>query len=232
MSKRLSALLPALLLAACAGNTPSTPVASTAQLPASRPPTSSPVVSVPATAGPSALPSAPVEPPSGPPSANPATVEPGSSLDPAASDAGVAGRLTIVDDTRGDRSGTHEIIGLAADGSGCSFSLTGDEFSAAAWFDGAPAGMLHQMALTIPTDTVPVNDGELRMAIPDGRFYSDFVSDSGFGTEYSSDPGQQGGGTLKVDARRSGNSLTLSFNGTTWDEIEFSGQMICSGLDP
>jgi len=222
--------LTVLLVAACAGGSPATPAAPT---PAATPlAATTPVATAdPETPSPDATPTAAPssEAPSEEPSSRPATVEPGSSLDPSLSDAGVVGRLTIVNDIRGDRSGTYDIIGLGEDGSDCSFSFEGDEFTALAWYDAAPEGMLHQMALTIPTDTVPVNDGEQRAAIPDGRFYADFVSESGFGTAYSGAP-EQDDGTLKVDAVRRASTLTLSFSGTTWDAIEFEGQMICTGL--
>ncbi len=155
---------------------------------------------------------------------------PGSSLDPSLSEAGVAGRLTIPDDSRNGWSGTHEILGLAEDGSDCDFSFDGNEFTAVAWYDSAPDGMLHQMSVTIGTDYVPANDGEQRMGINDGSIYADFVSESGFGTAYVGATSKGDGSSSSIDATLKGDTLVFSFTGTTWDGIEFSGQMMCSGM--
>ena len=198
LTRRASVIAAALLgasaaLAACTSATPaatpraSAPVASTplvtvpaapsATLAASSTPAASATASVPASAGASSAPShLPIT-----------TLVPGSSLDPSLSDAGVAGRITIVDDTRPERigtddhTGTSEILGREADNSDCSFSLSGDDFTAVAWYDDAPSGMLHQMAVRISTDVIPANDGEQRAGISDGRVYADFSSESGFG---------------------------------------------------
>jgi hypothetical protein len=165
------------------------------------------------------------------------TPVPGSSLDPSLSDAGVVGRLTIAHDTRPDRigtddhTGTSEILGRSADGSDCSFSLGGDDFTAVASYDDAPNGMLHQMAVSVSTDFVPANDGEQRAGVSDGRVYADFSSESGFGTAYSGDSTEEtNGGTSTIDIERTGDTLVFTFTGTTWDEIDFSGQMMCSGM--
>jgi hypothetical protein len=158
------------------------------------------------------------------------TVVPGSSLDPSKSDAGIAGRTTIVSDTRGDQTGTHEILGVAADGSNCSYSLDGDTFAAVAWYDDAPNGMLHQMSVTVPSDEMPANDGEQRAGISDGRVYADFVSDTGFGTAYYGDATQENGGSSTIDIVQNGGGVTFSFSGLTWDGIQFSGQLICSTI--
>ena len=90
------------------------------------------------------------------------TPVPGSSLDPTLSDAGVAGRVTIQNDTRNDWTGTHEILGRAADGSNCSASFDGNSFAAVAWYDDAPDGMIHQMSVSLPIDELPANNGEQR----------------------------------------------------------------------
>jgi hypothetical protein len=165
------------------------------------------------------------------------TPVPGSSLDPSLSDAGVAGRFTIAADTRPDRigtddhSGTSEILGVEADGSDCSFSFSGDEFTAVAWYDDAPNGMLHQLAVSVSTDFIPANDGEQRAGISDGRVYADFSSESGFGTVYSGDSTEESdGGTSTIDVERTGDTLVFTFTGTTWDDIDFSGQMACTGM--
>jgi len=156
------------------------------------------------------------------------TVDPQSSLDPSKSDAGVAGRLTLVADTRDSRSGTHEILGVAADGSNCSYSLDGNSFTAVAWYDAAPNGMLHQMSVTVPADEMPANSGEQRSGISNGRAFADFASDTGFGTAYSGDASEDNGGSVTINVVRNGDELTFSFAGLTWDTIEFSGQMICA----
>lgn len=158
------------------------------------------------------------------------TPVPGSSLDPSLSDAGVVGRVTLANDTRNGWTGTHEIIGLASDGSDCSYSTDGDEFTALAWHNSAPDGMIHQMAVTVPTDEMPSNDGEQRAGIADGRVYVDFVSASGFGTAYSGDATTEGAGSVTLAVSQSGSTLTFTFTGATWDAIDFSGQMICAGM--
>ncbi|HEY7023819.1 MAG TPA: hypothetical protein VH371_02525 [Candidatus Limnocylindrales bacterium] len=164
-------------------------------------------------------------------SQGPATTPiPGSTLDPSLSDAGVVGRLVIPADTRNDYTGTHDIVGLASDASDCSYSLEGDEFTAVAWYDDAPNGMLHQMAVTVPADTVPSNDGELRAAISSGSVYADFVNETGFGSAYSGATSKGDGSSSSIDIVLHGNTLVFTFTGTTWDKIDFSGQMMCAGM--
>jgi len=158
---------------------------------------------------------------------------PGSTLDPSLSDAGVAGRITIPDDTRdasNNRTGTSEILGLADDGSDCGYSLDGTEFTAVAWYDAAPDGMLHQMAVTIGTDYLPANDGEQRMGITNGSVYADFVSESGIGTAYGGALSKGDGSSSSIDAQMTGTTLVFTFTATTWDGIAFSGQMMCSNM--
>jgi hypothetical protein len=165
------------------------------------------------------------------------TVVPGSSLDVTQSDSGVAGRFTIANGVGEgslrpyDRTGTHEILGRAADGSECSFSFSGDTFGAVAWYDDAPNEMLHQLTVVVPADEMPSNDGEQRAGIADGRVYADFASDQGFGTAYSGDLNEESnGGTSTIDIAQDGDTVTFSFTGTTWDKIDFSGQLICTGV--
>lgn len=158
------------------------------------------------------------------------TPVPGSSLDPSLSDAGVVGRLTIPNDTRSGRTGTHEIVGLADDESNCGYSLEGDEFTAVAWYDAAPNGMLHQMAVTVGTDYVPANDGEQRAGISDGSVYADFGSETGFGTAYGGATSSNDGSSSTIDIVLTGHTLVFSVTATTWDGIDFSGQMICAGM--
>ena len=165
-------------------------------------------------------------------SGEPATTPvPGSSLDPTLSDAGVAGRITIPNDTRNDWTGTHEILGRKADGSNCSPSFDGDTYGGVAWYDDAPNGMIHQMSVSIPIDEMPANDGEQRSGITNGRVAVDFVNDSGFGTLYSGDSTEESdGGSSTIDVVINGNTVTFSFTATTWDDIQFSGQLMCTGM--
>jgi hypothetical protein len=165
------------------------------------------------------------------------TIVPGSSLDVTQSDSGVAGRFTIANGVGEgslrpyDRTGTHEILGRDADGSDCSYSFSGDTFTAVAWYDDAPNEMLHQLTVVVPADEMPSNDGEQRAGIADGRVYADFSSDQAFGTAYSGDVNEESnGGTSTIDVVQKGDTITFSFSGTTWDKIDFSGQMICAGV--
>jgi hypothetical protein len=196
-----------LVLAACTNGAPATTAPTGA--PATTAPTEVPPTAAPATFAPTTAPSA--------------------SLDPSLSDAGVVGRVTISNDTRSGRDGTHDIVGVAADGSDCSLSWEGDEYTAVAWYDDAPDGMIHQMAVTIAADEVPDVDGESTMDITDGRVYIDFVSESGFGTAYSGDSTEEGEGSVTIDVTRVGEGLVFDFHdGVTWDEVRFAGQMACA----
>jgi hypothetical protein len=158
------------------------------------------------------------------------TPVPGSTLDPSMSDSGVVGRLIIPNDTRNDFTGTHDIYGLEADGSNCSFSLDGNEFTAVAWYDDAPDGMLHQMAVSVPADTAPANDGEQRAAISNGSVYADFATETGFGSAYSGAISKEDGSSSSIDIALNGGTMVFTFTGTTWDDIAFEGQMMCSGM--
>jgi hypothetical protein len=135
--------------------------------------------------------------------------------------------VTITNDTRGGRDGTHDIIAVDADGSDCSQGFS-DDFTVVAWYDDAPNGMIHQMAVSVPGDTIP--DGDGTTADIDGRVYVDFVSESGFGTAYSGDASEEDEGSATIDVTRAADTLTFDFEAVTWDDIPFSGQMICSGI--
>ncbi len=239
----------ALALAGCGSTTPATPPAATfgATAPAGTLAAATPVTPTPgssataaaatlvATPQTSAVPSAPASAQASA-QASPAPRTPPApvgSLDPASSDAGVVGQITIPDDTRdpnANRSGTSQIVGVEADGSNCSDSLDGTEFTAVAWYDAATNGMLHQMAVSVPTDTVPANDGEIRAGITNGAVYADFISESGSGTAYSGDASDQDSGSSTIDVTLTGGTLVFTYAGTTWDGIDFSGQMMCAGM--
>jgi hypothetical protein len=237
-----TAFVVSVVLAGCVTATPAATPAATSSGVATPAATAAATAAPTATAVPSATAAvtpAPSSEASVEPSQAPVTTPvPGSSLDVTQSDAGVVGRLTIEDDTRPDRigtddhTGTSEIIGLAADGSDCDFSFSGDQFSAVAYYSDAPIGMLRQMSVYLPTDEMPANDGEQRAGIVDGGVYADFNSESGFGTTYSGDATQENDpGSSTIDIAVDGDSVVFTFTGATWDEIAFSGQMICSGVD-
>jgi hypothetical protein len=228
-------------LIGCSTAAPATPRASTPVV-ATATPAGTP--SATATAAASATPTstasaAPSEEPTATASASPSsapvvTIVPGSSLDPSQADSGIAGRITIPDDTRvfSDKfTGTHEVLGVAADGSDCSYSFSGDTFTANAEYDNAPVGMLYQLLVGVPADEMPSNDGEQRSGIQDGRVRADFHSSSGIGGSYSgaatdtSDPGMS-----TIDVVVNGDTYTFSFTGETWDHVAFSGQLICTGV--
>ena len=99
--------------------------------------------------GPAATPPAPS------PSAPAAT--PQGTLDPSRSDAGVVARVTLVNDTSGNRTGTYDVIGVLADGSECSPSFDGTEYSAVAWVSAAPNGQIHRFSISVDRDTSHVS---------------------------------------------------------------------------
>ena len=149
-------------------------------------------------------------------------------LDPSQSDANVVGRVKITNDERGHRDGTYDIVGVKDDGfiSGCSYSFEGDEFTAVAFYDAAPEGQIHQMAVVVSSDNIPDGDDTVT-GIEDGRAYIDFVSESGFGTAYVGEPENDDRTSVSIDVTRSGDLLTFDYDGLTWDQIPFTGQMVC-----
>jgi hypothetical protein len=165
-----------------------------------------------------------------------ATLAPGATLDPSVSDAGVVGRVTIADDTRAatngttDRTGTHDIVGVKADGSFGSFcEFDGDTFTASANFDAAAQGQIGEMLISIPADEMPANDGETRSGIVDGRVSVYFVDENPLGTSYSADEGATSNpGTDTINASQVGDMIIFDFTATTWDNVAFSGEMRCA----
>ena len=172
-----------------------------------------------------AAPVATTEPATTQPSTEPSQAPP--TLDPSLSDAGVIGRVTISEDARANRDGAHQIVGLAADGSSCSVSLEADEYTAVAWYDEAPNEMIHQMAVTVAASDIPEADGGVTSDITHGRVYIDFVSASGFGTAYSGDATEANEGSVTVSVMRVGEGLLFDYQGVTWDDVGFSGQLVC-----
>jgi hypothetical protein len=202
------ALVAVLLAAACGGPGPTGPA------PASPAPAGTPSD----TPAPEAT---PATPPAGTPAAGP-----DGGLDTALSDAGVVGQATLPDDTRGGRTGTHVIVGQRAAGSGCTYSFDGTEFTAVAWVDDAAEGELARLSVTVPTDDVPRQDG--RTEGIDGRVSFDFASESGFGALYTGDSSSANEGRSSIDANRLGVLLSFDFEGVTWDDVAFSGQLLCA----
>jgi hypothetical protein len=141
------------------------------------------------------------------------------------------GRVIISNDERGHRDGTWDIVGVADDGfgSGCSYSFDGDEFTAVAWYDDAPEGQIHQFAVSVAADNIPETDDTVT-GIEDGRVYIDFVSESGFGTAYVADTSDDDRTSVAIDVTRTGDQLTFEFDGLTWDQTPFTGQMICAEI--
>jgi hypothetical protein len=182
---------------------------------------------------PSALPSgAPSALPSGAPSAPPTSLPTGAAtLDPGQSDAGVVGSATVSGDGRGQRDGTYEIVGVAADGSVCETSFDGDEFSAAALDESAPNGQIRQMFVVVRADELPTSDGQTIDGLEDGRAGFDFASDSFVGTLYEGDPLDDERTSVSIDITQSGSDLVFDFTATTWDGVAISGQMICADVE-
>ena len=208
-----------LLVAACGGAAPPTQAPTNTPVPTSSPaptqsasPAPTDTTAASASVGPSA-------------SAGPSTSA-GASLDPSQSDAGIVGTVTITNDTRGHRDGTHTIAGVEADSSDCSYSFEGDTYNAVAWYDAAPDGQLFRFGVTISADQVPDADGQ--QTLEDGRVSFEFVSASGFGTQYSGDASSDSDGKSTVNVTRAGNSLTFEFTGTTWDNVNFAGSLTCA----
>lgn len=221
-------LIASLFVVACGGGGPTTAPATVSMTPV--PATSAPATQAPATQAPATA--APVtEAPAtqAPATEAPASGVPGDDLDPSLSDAGVVGRVTISNDSRGSRDGVHDIIGVADDGSSCAVSFEGDVFTAVAWYDDAPDGQIHQMGVSLDPSLVPTTEGP-PASTNEGSVYIDFVSESGFGTAYSGSSAQENGGSSLIIVSLDGDTLALDYEGTTWDGVDFEGQMLCGGF--
>ena len=194
------------------------------------PPTDVPVTEAPATDAPATdIPPTDEPPTEAPVTGAPATVAPGSTLDPSLSDAGVVGRMTLSGDQRFEgRDGTYDILGVDADGSYCSVGFDGEEYTAVAYHYAAPEGQIRHMFVVVPSSTIPAGDGESVQGIPDGRAGADFASESGFGTLYYGDATEPDEGTSTINVTRVGEGLVFEFEGVTWDNVAFSGEMRCA----
>jgi hypothetical protein len=189
-----------------------------------------PVVTLPPVtqAPPTDAPATDAPPTEAPPTDAPAT--PSEGLDPSLSDAGVVGRITINGEERDPgrpRNGTHDIIGTAADGSSCGPSLVDDGYTAVAWHYESGESNVRQMFVVVPVDAVPATDGTTE-DITDGRAGADFNSETGFGTLYYGDVTRESQGHALIDVTRIGDLLIFDYEGVTWDDVSFSGQMICA----
>lgn len=205
------AVLGLALIAACSGGGPTTAPATTA--PSLAPGTGAPQTSAPTSE----------------PTTAPATTAPSASLDPSQSDAGVAARVTITNDTRNGLDGTHDIYGVADDGSECSGAFE-DNYTVVAWYDEAPNGMIRRFGVSVAHDEVPAEDGTTS-DIEDGSVSFDFTSESGFGTTYTGAATRENQGSSTIDVTRAGSTLTFDFEGVTWDGINFSGQFLCANVE-
>lgn len=192
-------------------------------------PSSSPTASPPPTVAPTAPATAPATTSAAPtPSPTPADVpSPGCCIDPSLSDAGIAARVTIVNDGRAERDGTHDIYGVAADGSECDGSFEEPAFVVVAWDDDAPDGSIHRFGISIGADDIPEADGTTG-GITDGSVSFDFVSESGFGTTYTGAAMRENEGSSTISVTRSGSTLTFQFDGVTWDNVSFGGEFVCT----
>ena len=169
------------------------------------------------------------------PTGEPATLVPTSaqsqaptaSLDPALSDAGIVARVTLSNDSGGGRDGTHDIYGVADDGSECSGSFESPEYIVVAWHDDAPNGQIHRFGITVAADDVPTSDGSTT-GIVDGGVSFSFASESGLGTQYTGNATRENEGSVTIDVTRSGDSLTFDFAGVTSNAVNFAGQLICA----
>ncbi len=202
------AIAVALVVAACGGGSSPTTAPAT-----SGPATSAPATSAPATSAPS--------------TDAPATADPAASLDPSQSDAGVAARVTITNDGRNGFDGTHDIYGVADEGSECDGAFEEPDFTVVAWNSDAPDGTIHRFGISVGADDVPATDGTTS-DITDGGVSFDFATESGIGTTYTGASTRENEGSSNVDVTRSGSTLTFDFEGLTYDGVTFSGQFVCA----
>jgi hypothetical protein len=143
------------------------------------------------------------------------------------SDAGIVARVSLTNDTRGARDGTHEIIGVDADGSYCLNDLSDPTYTAVAWYDDAPNGLIHRFSVSVPSGDIPADDRTIA-DIRDGGVSFDFVSESGFGTQYTGASGRENEGSSIIAVTRYGTAVIFDFEGETYDGVNFAGQMICA----
>lgn len=208
-----------LLVVACGGGGQPTPA-----------PTQQPTSASTATPGATPTTAAPTDAATATPDTTPSvapSATSGASLDPSQSDAGIAATVTLTNDTRGGRDGTHEIYAVADDGSECSGSFEEPDFIVVAWYDDAPDGMIHRFGISVAAEDVPTADGTTT-DVADGGVSFDFVSPSGIGTQYTGNATRENEGSSMIDITRSGSMLTFDFEGVTNDNVNFAGQFVCA----
>jgi len=167
---------------------------------------------------------APTTPPTAEPSPEPSSGTGG--LDPSLSDAGIVARVTLTGDSRGfERDGTYEIIAVAADASGCSFTFDGDEYQAVAYDLSTEIDQVQRLSVTVPAEAIPESDGDTTGV--DGRVSFDFNAESIFGMTYTGDASQDEEGSSTIEINRVGETIDFTFDSTTWDDATFTGQLVC-----
>jgi hypothetical protein len=152
---------------------------------------------------------------------------PSGSIDPSLSDAGIAARVTISGDTNMGRDGTHDIYAVDDDGSECNGSFEEPDYTVVAWFDDAPVEQIHRFGITVKAAQIPSAEGST--TIEDGRLSFDFSAETGFGTQYTAAPPDDG--ALMLHITRSGDSLTFDFDGTTAAGVSLVGQLVCADMN-
>lgn len=185
---------------------------------------------IPAATGPAAT-SPATEPPALPSPTTPAATASAitsCTLDPAQSDAGVVGCVTLANDIDGNRDGTYNISGVAADASECSVSFDVTEFIAVAWNMSVPEGQVSRLSVSVPADTVAQADGGATDI--SGRVSFDFAG-AFVGSTYTGDASQNDGQST-IDIRRLAGKLTFDFSGVTARNASFTGQVICAVTGP
>lgn len=149
-------------------------------------------------------------------------------LDPASSDAGVVGCVTLANDLAGSRDGTYGIIGVAADASSCRVSLDGSEFTAVALNHSAPT--VTRLSVTVPIGSLQQVEGGA--AGISGRVSFEFAGAFPDST-YTGDAGQDDGQSI-IAIEWGAGRLTFDFTGVTAADAVFAGKVVClaAGLPP
>lgn len=148
-------------------------------------------------------------------------------LEPALSDAGVVGCVTLADDLVGGRDGGYDIVGVAADASSCSFSSDGSEFTAVAQNQSVPTGKVSRLSVTVPAGSMQQAAGSADIA---GRVSFDFAG-AVLGSTYTGDASQDDGHSTIAIAWAAGR-LTFDFTGVTAANAVFSGKVVCLATGP
>lgn len=62
----------------------------------------------------------------------------------------------------------------------------------------------------------------------DGRVSFDFNAESIFGMTYTGDASQDEEGSSTIEINRVGETITFTFDSTTWDDATFTGRLVCA----